>query len=187
MKKGITPKEAAELIPDGAILPDRRLHGRGYPHRLIDALVKARRQILTIIANDTAHARRGHRQAHRRRCGRPSDRLAYRPQSRDAEEDDRRRDRGRLVPQGTLIERIRAGGIGLGGVLTPTGVGTVVKKGKQIDRGRRQGLPAGTSAPGRFRPDPLRRPTTTAICLSVDRDELQPDHGIRRQLRDRRT
>jgi acetate CoA/acetoacetate CoA-transferase alpha subunit len=36
-----------------------------------------------------------------------------------------------LVPQGTLIERIRAGGFGLGGVLTPTGVGTVVENGKQ--------------------------------------------------------
>ena len=35
-----------------------------------------------------------------------------------------------LVPQGTLIERIRAGGFGLGGVLTPTGVGTVVEKGQ---------------------------------------------------------
>lgn len=36
-----------------------------------------------------------------------------------------------LVPQGTLVERIRAGGSGLGGVLTPTGVGTVVEEGKQ--------------------------------------------------------
>ena len=36
-----------------------------------------------------------------------------------------------LVPQGTLIERIRAGGYGLGGVLTPTGVGTIVEEGKQ--------------------------------------------------------
>jgi acetate CoA/acetoacetate CoA-transferase alpha subunit len=36
-----------------------------------------------------------------------------------------------LVPQGTLAERIRAGGFGLGGVLTPTGVGTVVEEGKQ--------------------------------------------------------
>jgi len=35
-----------------------------------------------------------------------------------------------LVPQGTLIERIRCGGSGLGGVLTPTGVGTVVEEGK---------------------------------------------------------
>jgi acetate CoA/acetoacetate CoA-transferase alpha subunit len=37
----------------------------------------------------------------------------------------------KLVPQGTLIERIRAGGYGLGGVLTPTGVGTIVEEGKQ--------------------------------------------------------
>src|SRR5262249_46335113 len=36
-----------------------------------------------------------------------------------------------LVPQGTLVERIRAGGTGLGGVLTPTGVGTIVEEGKQ--------------------------------------------------------
>jgi acetate CoA/acetoacetate CoA-transferase alpha subunit len=36
-----------------------------------------------------------------------------------------------LVPQGTLVERIRAGGSGLGGVLTPTGAGTVVEEGKQ--------------------------------------------------------
>ena len=37
-----------------------------------------------------------------------------------------------LVPQGTLIERIRAGGYGLGGILTPTGVGTEVANGKQV-------------------------------------------------------
>src|SRR5258705_8315335 len=36
-----------------------------------------------------------------------------------------------LIPQGTLVERIRAGGCGLGGILTPTGVGTVVEDGKQ--------------------------------------------------------
>ncbi|QUI25783.1 3-oxoacid CoA-transferase subunit A [Vallitalea pronyensis] len=37
-----------------------------------------------------------------------------------------------LVPQGTLVERIRAGGYGLGGVLTPTGVGTMVAEGKEV-------------------------------------------------------
>ena len=36
-----------------------------------------------------------------------------------------------LVPQGTFVERIRAGGCGLGGVLTPTGVGTIVEEGKR--------------------------------------------------------
>lgn len=37
-----------------------------------------------------------------------------------------------LVPQGTLAERIRAGGAGLGGVLTPTGLGTIIAEGKAI-------------------------------------------------------
>lgn len=37
-----------------------------------------------------------------------------------------------LIPQGTLAERIRCGGAGLGGVLTPTGIGTVVAEGKQV-------------------------------------------------------
>jgi len=37
-----------------------------------------------------------------------------------------------LVPQGTFVERIRAAGFGLGGFLTPTGVGTVVEEGKQV-------------------------------------------------------
>ena len=37
-----------------------------------------------------------------------------------------------LAPQGSLAERIRAGGAGLGGVLTPTGVGTDIEKGKQL-------------------------------------------------------
>lgn len=37
-----------------------------------------------------------------------------------------------LVPMGTLVERIRAAGSGLGGFLTPTGVGTVVEKGKTV-------------------------------------------------------
>ena len=37
-----------------------------------------------------------------------------------------------LVPQGTLMERVRACGAGLGGILTPTGLGTVVQEGKQV-------------------------------------------------------
>ncbi|HOE90487.1 MAG TPA: CoA transferase subunit A [Candidatus Cloacimonadota bacterium] len=37
-----------------------------------------------------------------------------------------------MIPQGTLMERIRAKGAGLGGVLTPTGLGTVVEEGKDV-------------------------------------------------------
>ena len=56
-----------------------------------------------------------------------------------------------LVPQGTLIERIRSGGYGLGGVLTQTGLGTTVEDGKQKVEIERQNLPARNCAARRFR------------------------------------
>ena len=69
-----------------------------------------------------------------------------------------------LVPQGTLIERIRAGGVGLGGVLTATGIGTLVEKGKRIIEVDGKPYPARDADPRRFRPDRRRsRPTITAI------------------------
>ena len=92
-----------------------------------------------------------------------------------------------LVPQGTLIERIRAGGFGLGGVLTPTGVGTVVEEGKQKIDGRRQGLPAGDRAARRLRARPClpgRLPRQPG--LRADRAQLQPGDRDGRRHRDRR-
>ena len=55
------------------------------------------------------------------------------------------------MPQGTLIERIRAGGFGLGGILTPTGVGTRGRGGQAQDRRRRRRLSAGDAAARRLR------------------------------------
>ncbi len=94
-----------------------------------------------------------------------------------------------LVPQGTLIERIRAGGFGLGGVLTPTGVGTVVEKGKQRDRGRRQALPARDRAARRFRAGAgVSRRLPRQSLLRADRAQLQSGdrHGGRHGDRRRR-
>ncbi len=57
-----------------------------------------------------------------------------------------------LVPQGTLAERIRAGGAGIPAFYTPAGAGTLVAEGKENPRFRRQALPARTLAPRRLRP-----------------------------------
>ena len=129
--KTVPVEEAVRMIPDGASLMIGGFMGVGTPERLIDELVRQGKLNLTVIANDTAQPGRG--------IGKLVDaglvsrtiasHIGLNP------ETQKQMIAGKmiveLVPQGTLIERIRAGGYGLGGVLTPTGVGTVVQEGKQ--------------------------------------------------------
>jgi acetate CoA/acetoacetate CoA-transferase alpha subunit len=126
-----TVEEAVSRIPDGASLMIGGFMGVGTPERLMDELVKQRRQHLTVIANDTAMPGVGIGKLVRAKLLRKviTSHIGLNPETQqkmiagEIEVD--------LVPQGTLIERIRAGGYGLGGVLTPTGVGTVVEEGKR--------------------------------------------------------
>jgi acetate CoA/acetoacetate CoA-transferase alpha subunit len=129
--KTVSIEDAVVKIPDGAILMIGGFMGVGTPERLIDELVRQDKRDLTVIANDTAIPGRG--------IGKLIDRgLVARTIASHIglnPETQRQMLAGTmavdLVPQGTLIERIRAGGCGLGGILTPTGVGTVVEDGKQ--------------------------------------------------------
>ena len=119
------------MIPDGASLMIGGFMGVGTPERLVDELVRQGKRDLTVIANDTAMPGVG--------IGKLVDaglvRKAIASHIGLNPETQKQMIAGEmeveLVPQGTLIERIRAGGFGLGGVLTPTGVGTVVEEGKQ--------------------------------------------------------
>ena len=129
--RNVSLKDAVTMIPDGATLMIGGFMGVGSPERLIEELVLQGKGNLTVIANDNAMPGRG--------IGKLVDaglvsrtvasHIGLNPGTqrqmiaRKMEVD--------LVPQGTLVERIRAGGCGLGGVLTPTGVGTVVEEGKQ--------------------------------------------------------
>jgi len=126
-----TLESAVERIGNGATLMIGGFMGIGTPERVVDELLRQGKTALTVIANDTALPGVG--------IGKLVDANALRkvvashiglnPETQkkmlagDLEVE--------LVPQGTLIERIRAGGYGLGGVLTPTGVGTVVAEGKR--------------------------------------------------------
>lgn len=119
------------MIPDGASLMIGGFMSVGTPERVIDELVRQNKKNLTVIANDTASPGRG------------IGKLVAAKQVRKAivshiglnPETQRQMMAGEvdveLVPQGTLIERIRAGGYGLGGVLTATGLGTEAELGKQ--------------------------------------------------------
>jgi acetate CoA/acetoacetate CoA-transferase alpha subunit len=132
MKDPLTPEAAAGMIPDGASLMIGGFMGVGTPERLIDALVARGAKGLTVIANDTAMPGRGIgklvsagavARAITSHIGLNPETQAKMISGEIAVE---------LVPQGTLVERIRAGGMGLGGVLTPTGLATEVEDGKQI-------------------------------------------------------
>ncbi len=121
---------AVELIPDGASVMIGGFMGVGTPERLVDELVRQKKRGLTVIANDNALPGIGIGKLVSAGVMRKTivSHIGLNPETQkkmlsgELEVE--------LVPQGTLVERIRAAGCGLGGVLTPTGVGTVVEKGK---------------------------------------------------------
>jgi acetate CoA/acetoacetate CoA-transferase alpha subunit len=129
--KTIRVEKAIELVPDGASLMVGGFMGVGTPERLVDEIVRQGKRNLTVIANDTAAPGVGIGKL----VSAGALRKAIVSHIGTNPETQQRMIAGEieveLVPQGTLIERIRAGGFGLGGVLTPTGVGTIVEKNKQ--------------------------------------------------------
>ena len=132
MRRAISAAEAAVLIPDGASVMFGGFMGVGTATRVVQALVERGVRGLTIIGNDTARPGVGVGRLIEAGCVARAivSHIGTNPMTQQkmiAGEIE-----VELVPQGTLAERIRAGGGGLGGVLTPTGVGTTVAEGKQI-------------------------------------------------------
>jgi acetate CoA/acetoacetate CoA-transferase alpha subunit len=119
------------MMPDGARLMIGGFMAVGTPERVIDEMVRQNKRDLTVIANDTAAPGRGIGKLIGARLVRKAivSHIGLNPETQkqmlagELEVE--------LVPQGTLIERIRAGGHGLGGILTQTGIGTPVEDGKQ--------------------------------------------------------
>lgn len=132
MDKLISLQDAVNLIRDGDTIMVGGFLAVGTPERLIDALIEKGVKDLTLVSNDTSFIDRG--------VGKmvvaKMFRKIYTSHVGTNKETGRQILEGEievvLVPQGTLIERIRAGGFGLGGVLTKTGLGTLVEEGKQI-------------------------------------------------------
>jgi len=123
--------QTVRMIPDGASVMIGGFLGVGTPERIVDEIVRQGKRDLTVIANDTATPDRGIGKLVAAKVLRKAivSHIGLNPETQrqmmagDLEVE--------LVPQGTLIERIRAGGFGLGGVLTQTGIGTPAELGKQ--------------------------------------------------------
>ena len=131
MNKIVKTEEIKHLFRDGMSIMIGGFMACGTPENLINLIIEMNIKDLTIIANDTAFIDKGIGRlvANRQVKKVIASHIGTNP------ETGRLMNEGlmevELVPQGTLIERIRAGGSGLGGVLTPTGLGTVVEEGKQ--------------------------------------------------------
>src|SRR4029078_6560292 len=129
--KAVSVEEAVARIPNGATVMVGGFMGVGTPERLLDELVRQRKSELSIISNDAAVPGKG--------VGKLFDaalvstlttsHIGLNPNVQ--KQMIRTKVSVSLVPQGTFVERIRAGGCGLGGVLTPTGIGTLGAEGKR--------------------------------------------------------
>lgn len=129
--KVISPKEALQYIQSGNSLMVGGFLKCGTPQLVIQEILKSDIKDLTLIANDTCFvdSGRGLLVVHKKLKKVIASHIGTNA------ETGRQMNEGslevELVPQGTLAERIHAGGAGLGGVLTPTGIGTLVEEGKK--------------------------------------------------------
>jgi len=131
MNKIISAEQAAEFIKDGSTLMVGGFMTNGTPLNLIDAIVKKGVKNLTVICNDAGTPGKGSGKllANKQIKKLIASHVGLNPDvaaAMNANEIE-----VELIPQGTLAERIRIAGAGIGGFLTPTGIGTDVEQGKQ--------------------------------------------------------
>jgi acetate CoA/acetoacetate CoA-transferase alpha subunit len=137
----VSLEKAVALIPDGATVMVGGFMAIGTPEHLMDELVRQGKRDLTLIVNDNASPGVGVGKLVSAGLVKKtiSSHIGLNPETQKKMFE--KTIEVELVPQGTFVERIRAGGCGLGGVLTPTGVGTQVEQGKRkIEVGGREYL-----------------------------------------------
>jgi acetate CoA/acetoacetate CoA-transferase alpha subunit len=128
--ESVSLEKAIGLIPDGATIMVGGFMAIGTPEHLIDELVRQGKRDLTLICNDNARPGQGVGKLISAGLVRKtiSSHVGLNPETQKKMLDKTME--VELVPQGTFVERIRAGGCGLGAVVTATGVGTLVEEGK---------------------------------------------------------
>ncbi|MGR5165836.1 CoA transferase subunit A [Vibrio astriarenae] len=132
MKKAATSQQLETLLHDGMTIMIGGFMATGAPEKLIDLLIEKDIKDITLISTDTGSPGKGAS----RLIAQKRVKKLYASHIGTNPETGKQMNAGtlevELVPQGTLAERIRSAGAGLGGVLTPTGLGTIVADGKQV-------------------------------------------------------
>jgi len=135
LSKVVNKEDIIKQFKDGQTIMISGFASTGEPKELVDMLLESGAKYITVISNDTGYSGRGvgrvfeSGQGKKLICsyiGMDPDALAMVDSKVSSGEIELE-----LNPQGTLCERIRSGGSGLGGILTQTGIGTVIEKGKQ--------------------------------------------------------
>ncbi|MEM5432217.1 3-oxoacid CoA-transferase subunit A [Cupriavidus oxalaticus] len=128
-----TTREAVDDIPDGATIAIGGFGGAGMPDALIDALIEQGATDLTVVSNNAGNGDTG--LAALLKARRVRKLVCSFPRQRDAHVFEALYRAGQIelevVPQGTLAERLRAAGSGIGAFYTPTGFGTLLAQGKE--------------------------------------------------------
>ena len=132
MSKFISIEEAVSKVKDGMTIMVGGFLANGTPNKIVDALAKSGVKNLTLICNDTAYPDKGVGQliANKQVKKLFVSHIGTNPHT--SEQMNSGELEIEFCPQGPLAERVRAGGCGLGGILTQTGMGTIVAEGKQI-------------------------------------------------------
>mgnify|MGYP001144418576 FL=1 len=132
MSKFISIEEAGSKVKDGMTIMVGGFLANGTPNKIVDALAKSGVKNLTLICNDTAYPDKGVGQliANKQVKKLFVSHIGTNPHT--SEQMNSGELEIEFCPQGSLAERVRAGGCGLGGILTQTGMGTIVAEGKQI-------------------------------------------------------
>ena len=128
----INMKKVGDLITNNSSLMIGGFLGVGTPENIINEIVEQRKEGLIVIGNDTSFVDKGIGKLIAEKLVKKviTSHIGTNPETQKqmiAEECE-----VELTPQGTLAEKIRAAGVGLGGIFTPTGVGTTVEDGKEV-------------------------------------------------------
>lgn len=132
INKIISVKEAADMVKDGMTIMVGGFLANGTPENLVDALVERDVKNLTLICNDTGFPDKGVGKMVVAKQFKKmiASHVGTNPET--ANQMNSGETEVVLTPQGTLAEKVRCGGNGLGGFYTPTGIGTEVAEGKEI-------------------------------------------------------